>query len=539
VPTASAGGSNSGGGGNGAGAFPGGGGGGGNGGASSGVGNNGGAGGFGGGGGGGGGANSGGSGGVGGGGGGGSLFNAQSNAGGNGGFGGGGGGGAGSGSNGGPGGFGGYGSPLGGDGSGGGGAALGGSIFICGPAFGCSATLTISGNSSESASGGGGGSAGGASSGNGVFSGAAIFLSPGTSTNFDIANGNATTIGSSIGGYQDNGVALIGGGMLILNGQNTYTGLTTVTNGTLIVGDNAHPSASIAGDATIDANGTLTGFGTITGNVTNSAGGVIQPGNGSIGTLRVGGNYTQSANSKMIIEVSPSDASKLVVGGTASLGGEAHIVYDPGTYSARSYAILTAGNIVGAFDTVTGAAPAGAGQAITYSSNEADLVIAVPATVSSLANSAILSSVSAASTGETFAADDTVFSRLDSVQYAQSSRDIETALSKTAPTMLAFNGKLAQLGRALPRLPDVAKQYGGWFRAIGSFQSTHGQGAAPGYSGRTGGFLSGLDRAFGDDLILGFAMGYSHTDLSQSDGTTGSVDTPRALVYAAYHVGRL
>ncbi len=125
------------------------------------------------------------------------------------------------------------------------------------------------------------------------------------------------------------------------------------------------------------------------------------------------------------------------------------------------------------------------------------------------------------------------------MQYAQGGEDVQTALSKTAPTMLAFNGKLAQLGRALPRLPDVAKQYGGWFRAIGSFQSTHGQGAAPGYSGRTGGFLSGLDRAFGDDLILGFAMGYSHTDLSQSDGTTGSVDTPRALVYAAYRIGQL
>lgn len=80
------------------------------------------------------------------------------------------------------------------------------------------------------------------------------------------------------------------------------------------------------------AGGTLTGFGTIGGDLLNNAG-TVRPG-GSIGTLTVNGNYTQSSNGALAIEVSPTAASQLKVGGAATLGGRLALLYDPGVYDS-------------------------------------------------------------------------------------------------------------------------------------------------------------------------------------------------------------
>ncbi|KAF1003677.1 MAG: Adhesin BmaC autotransporter [Luteibacter sp.] len=63
----------------------------------------------------------------------------------------------------------------------------------------------------------------------------------------------------------------IGGGTTVLNGSNTYTGLTSVENGALVVGDAAHPLASVAGNGgvRIASNTTLGGYGSVSGAVTN------------------------------------------------------------------------------------------------------------------------------------------------------------------------------------------------------------------------------------------------------------------------------
>ena len=123
------------------------------------------------------------------------------------------------------------------------------------------------------------------------------------------------------------GLTVTGGGLLALTGSDTYTGGTSVVGAALSLSQ----GASVAGDVTVGAAGTLLGQGGIGGNLFNTAGGLVQPGGGTIGTLTVVGNYRQDAASGLGIEVSSATASKLLVGGAAQLGGTLTVVYDPGT----------------------------------------------------------------------------------------------------------------------------------------------------------------------------------------------------------------
>ena len=78
-----------------------------------------------------------------------------------------------------------------------------------------------------------------------------------------------------------------GDGVLILSGDNTYTGGTTISSGTLIL------TGSVASGVNVNQSTTLQGSGTINGTVNNS--GLIQPGTSGVQTnLTIAGNYTSN-----------------------------------------------------------------------------------------------------------------------------------------------------------------------------------------------------------------------------------------------------
>ena len=118
--------------------------------------------------------------------------------------------------------------------------------------------------------------------------GGAITLGTGTLT---VKQSITTSFLGDISGT--GGLTKAGPGTLILDGTNSYTGLTSVDAGTLEIGDADHATASLAGPVTVGADGTLAGHGTIGGDVANNNGGIVSPG-GSIGTLTVAGNYTRA-----------------------------------------------------------------------------------------------------------------------------------------------------------------------------------------------------------------------------------------------------
>jgi autotransporter-associated beta strand protein len=128
-----------------------------------------------------------------------------------------------------------------------------------------------------------------------------IFLNNNTAAFGGASNFNVTGVLQGTGGS----VTKSGVGTLTLSGQNTYTGTTAVTNGTLLA--NNATSSTGSGAVTVNGSGsTLGGTGRITGGVTlgnTVAGATINPGSvgtpgtaAAVGTLRVGSLTLQNSN---------------------------------------------------------------------------------------------------------------------------------------------------------------------------------------------------------------------------------------------------
>ena len=143
-----------------------------------------------------------------------------------------------------------------------------------------------------------------------------------------------------------------GTGVLSLQGANTYTGGTTVSNGLLSV-INTTGSGTGTGGVTVTSGGTLEGTGIITGVVTNLSGGIVVPGalasgNGTIGTLTVGGlNFNPGALLNFAFYSTPANDHLVVStpGGLTLNGGAVNLYQSggtiayitPGTYNLIQY----------------------------------------------------------------------------------------------------------------------------------------------------------------------------------------------------------
>jgi autotransporter-associated beta strand protein len=114
------------------------------------------------------------------------------------------------------------------------------------------------------------------------------------------------------------GIIKIGSRTLVLSATNTYTGPTTVSNGTLLV------NGQIDTNTVTVAGGTLGGSGTVLGPVTVSSGGTLAPGTSAIGTLTINNNLALNGNLffKVNKSLSPSQSNDIAsVTGTLANGG--------------------------------------------------------------------------------------------------------------------------------------------------------------------------------------------------------------------------
>ncbi len=142
-----------------------------------------------------------------------------------------------------------------------------------------------------------------------------------------------------------------GAGILTLASANTYTGGTTVTQGSLLA-TNSSGSATGSGAVGVTASGKLGGTGTVSGTVTIDSGGRISPGlsvgNLTVGSLNLGTGSTlefEFAGTNDLITVTSSGGLAITSGALTLLQeGTANAFSTPGVYNLIAYSGALTGN---------------------------------------------------------------------------------------------------------------------------------------------------------------------------------------------------
>ncbi|MDI2142276.1 MULTISPECIES: autotransporter serine protease [unclassified Pseudomonas] len=336
-----------------------------------------------------------------------------------------------------------------------------------------------------------------------------------------------------------------GAGHLILTGDSTYRGPTTVNGGLLSV------NGSLTSAVTVNDSGTLGGSGRI-GALTASSGGRVAPGN-SIGTLNVAGDVTFAPGSTYAVELSPTASDRIVAGGTASISGATvslSLENSPtllSTAEAKSllghqYDILqAAGGIQGQFGAVV---PdyLFIGGSLAYSGN--GIALNVERNARSFASVGQTPNQRAvASAVEGMGAGNSVY---ESLLLSSTASDARQAFQQLSGEVYPAHGSVLindsrQLRDAIgERLHDAnTAKSNGWIKALGAWGTTDSQHDTAGYSTSIGGLLAGVDGALDEQTRIGLVTGYSDSSLSMGSGTHSSakVDSYHLGAYAGHDIG--
>ncbi|MFC4727236.1 autotransporter domain-containing protein [Coralloluteibacterium thermophilus] len=348
------------------------------------------------------------------------------------------------------------------------------------------------------------------------------------------------------------GLTKRGNGVLVLEGDNSYSGQTRVEGGVLAVDGRLTDS-----QVTVGAQGGLTGFGSVGRDVVNH--GVVGVGGGDAtnsGDFRIEGDYTQAAGARLAVEL----GSRLEVGGSATLhGGDLHVLGARSGYTPSGLVsvLVAAGGVDGRFDALTHADNVLVQGGIMYEPNEVLLYV----THFSAAALAAGGQLGAASAGaaqrveEAFRTLDVMLARDDARSLPDGFLAAAGAIQGSGVSMAAADAVFASLSgevhgasaamtfesidastRALSaRLDQVhARQ-----APSGAWSSTHGLHGGFGRSGLAGldfdldGWLVGNDMRLGQGGVLGFGFGQSQAQSQLAGGADRNRSrASEALAYA-------
>lgn len=232
--------------------------------------------------------------------------------------------------------------------------------------------------------------------GNNVVGGAIVMTSGGGSTAISTFGGTLTLnglitadtsnrrviFGGTAGSGSVNGIIADGGTNVVgldkvgtvtwtLGGNNTYTGTTAVTEGTLLVNGN---QGSSSGAVSVASGATLGGTGTIGGSINAAVGSTVAPGT-SIGTLTTTAPVTLSG--ALAIELDGSNSDRLTVGGSLDITGAALNLSTLAAPAQTAYVIASYGVLTGTFGSVTGLP---SGYTLNYNYNNQNQIALVQGT---------------------------------------------------------------------------------------------------------------------------------------------------------------
>ncbi|MGJ5078309.1 autotransporter outer membrane beta-barrel domain-containing protein [Bradyrhizobium sp. HKCCYLS3013] len=206
-------------------------------------------------------------------------------------------------------------------------------------------------------------------SGTTIFSGANTYTGGTTVSAGTLQLGNGGTSGSIVGDVINNGIlafnhsdnytfggTISGSGTLEQNGSGTLvlSGDSSYTGPTFVNGGILDVTGTLASTVFVNSGARLTGNGTI-GGLGVASSGVVAPGN-SIGTLNVSGDLSFAPGSAYEVETNTTGAAdRIVATGTARLNGNVVVLPQSGAYGFRTtYNILNATDgVIGAFSGVS------------------------------------------------------------------------------------------------------------------------------------------------------------------------------------------
>ncbi len=368
----------------------------------------------------------------------------------------------------------------------------------------------------------------------------------------------------------------VGNSLWTLTGTSTFAGPVNVNAGTLSVNGNI----TSAGGVTVNAGGTLGGNGTL-GNTTIN-GGALAPGN-SIGLLTVQGNLGFTAASSYVVEVSPTNADRTNVTGTATLGGATvSAVFGPGSYVAKQYTILNAATgVSGMFGGVVNTnLPSGFASSLSYDANNAYLNLALAfAQYSGLSINQQNVATSLANFFNANGGIPMVFGTLTPAGLTQASGEIATgsqqatfnamsqfmgvmmdpfmdrrgdaaassaALSYADDSDVAGRRRSAQrdaygmIVKTAPRATAFEQRWSVWGAGFGGSQTTGGNATLGSNSAtsRVGGLAVGADYRFSPYTIAGFALAGGGTNFSVANAVgSGRSDLFQAGAFVRHTAG--
>lgn len=352
-----------------------------------------------------------------------------------------------------------------------------------------------------------------------------------------------------------------GSGTLTITGDATFTGLSTVYSGQMVV------NGSIPGGVDVQFDGVLSGLGNIGGLVSMASGTTLAPGNPT-GTLTVGSLALQSG-SLTTIQIAPSFSSQIQVTGTAHLDGALHVTQNNGVYATPvTYTILSAGSdLTTQFDSFVFSTPYTGflydleylptsiqlilnshiatedlkGNNLKYANylNTAGISSLALNTLAHLPDSILPEAVNASSPTRNAISNYTVAKMIFSVGNALSNHSDGIQLSRMSKPLFAKHdfpqgifpiepisqSLIASANQSVPSGSMIrgvrrCEKNGLWFDGFADFAHQDAQHQVPTFHFTTVGFLIGYDR-FWESGWIGLSTGYANTSISEH-GNLGS-----------------